>query len=899
MKKKFERYASNPKDNALFNLLCEQQYIHPAVKYFEQLYGQLPTPQLAQVLSRFAEPKVINHENFVEGVKQFIALANSNPLGQGSNRQALYGTIYSGLHYDNELITLWNTQHPNQKPLNIIELTALSPIGWDSIVQEGFVTLIYKGQQPAQALDNLVKGPTIIDCGIFTQLSLWFGIRYMLGNERFNQCFGRAPFFLTQISYSDIQDKNKPFLGNPLYSFLVKKERATIPSVTVKNFSNTLLYRLKHPGGNYGSENCIMIGDQYYIFDPHLEQNQGMTEASILNLLREAFNESIRPYEMNRLSLYAATSEQFNPHFSHTHGQLIEKANVLRDKTLSEEEFSRLEQNPELELVFDLHQFSIWLQRVENALPFDAIDYVPQAIDHSLLPTQLLAAIPFENRTSMDFSKFKQESPQQKELMILSQQFCQSIMVNESKLVILTGKAGVGKTAAAVCAAKELTARGKHVAWISEVMVRGWLDQAKSFAEVGNCGQEIDRLLASDPNAIFLDDDNLAGLSGQLLLEKIYSWFVNTPGKGLFITSNQPIHFKDCYGYKLDGKYYFPPFNDYSSAQYLNWQHKADLTGASLRSRCAGQSIGAIVSDLAWKAHERNLGPVELIPAFDDSAELAPIRRSLRTTGSLNCSAYDKLRPVQKQWIHVHQAANRSWFANGRMYDEPPYLIANPLKFENTTCNTIALEIKDCNTVFSSGKEIASDSMDQLIRVLNYAHDQGGRRIILINQTSYSTEQLLIQIKAQLPKSESERTWSRLVLLLCETEDSIFSHAEFNEHNRITGVEPVPLSTADFFADPRFFSNLKLTPLINKYKLADTTQASLEKGLRNAAVNGNVEDLKIFIQHVNNVNAIDANPNSQKTALDWAIKKGHTLCCELLIAAGAVSDIQISRVGLN
>lgn len=41
---------------------------------------------------------------------------------------------------------------------------------------------------------------------------------------------------------------------------------------------------------------------------------------------------------------------------------------------------------------------------------------------------------------------------------------------------------------------------------------------------------------------------------------------------------------------------------------------------------------------------------------------------------------------------------------------------------------------------------------------------------------------MLIQIKAQLPQSESERTWSRLVLLLCETEDSIFTYDQFNGH---------------------------------------------------------------------------------------------------------------------
>ncbi|HEL9716989.1 TPA: ATP-binding protein [Legionella pneumophila] len=761
----------------------EEKKIHPAIEYFRQLQMTAPSIQLKEFLSSFTEPKSIDSETFAEGVKKFIQLANSNPLDQKSSqgRRALYGTIYSGLHYNNDLVKLWNAAHMDYEPIKASHLTTLAPSGWDSTLQDGFITLIYKGQQPAQALDELVKGPTVIDCGMFTQLSLWFGLRYMLGNERFNQCFGRTPFFITQSVYNGIEDSNKPFTGNPLYSFLAKKDIATISSVTVKHLSNTPLYPFKHPGGNYGGDNCIVIGDQYYIFDPHLEDTQGVTEAFVLKLLRDSFNEGRKPYDIERLSLYAATPEEFHPKLFQTFGQLIEEAENLRDKTFSEEEFSHVKQNPELELTFDLHKFSIWLQRLENTMQPDSIDYLPRPIDYSLMPTQLLDVIPFENRTSMDFFQFKQESPQQQELMIMSKQFCQSIMTDESKLVILTGKAGVGKTASAVCAAKELTTRGKKVVWISEVMVNGWADQAKSITDLNNCGLEIDKLLSSDPDVVFLDDDNLAGFSGNLLLEKIYSWYVSNPGKGLFITSNEPIRFKDCYGYKLDRKYYYPPFNDYNSPQYLNWQHKSDLAGMSLRSKRDGQSIGAIVSDLSWKTNERNLGQIELIPGFD-SDDLPAISRALQKTGSMQCRAYDNLRLVQKKWIRENKG--QYWDQRGHH----TFHVAITKHFEKTTYKTIALELREYNDSYF-GKEIDSDSIDQLIRVLNYAHDQGGRRIILINQTSYSREQLLIQIKAQLPKSESERTWSRLMLLLCETEDSIFSYDQFNGHIEVAPPE--------------------------------------------------------------------------------------------------------------
>jgi hypothetical protein len=87
-----------------------------------------------------------------------------------------------------------------------------------------------------------------------------------------------------------------------------------------------------------------------------------------------------------------------------------------------------------------------------------------------------------------------------------------------------------------------------------------------------------------------------------------------------------------------------------------------------------------------------------------------------------------------------------------------------------------------------------------------------------------------------------------------------------------------------------FFDNYKLRLLITKYGLVGSTQAALEKGLIKAANNDNVEDLRVFLKYVHNVNAVDPNPSSKKTALHWAMLKGHKACCELLLAAGATYD---------
>jgi hypothetical protein len=791
------------------------QKIHPALECFHQLTKLSPAAGLERFLSDFAEPRPVDSRTFVTGVKKFIEIANSNPLKRGlGSRKAFYANSYLGLHYANDLAKLWNTH--NSESITASKLVTLVPSEWESTLQDGCIVYIYKGQQPAQALDALIKGPAVIDCGMFTQLSLWFGIRYMLGNERFNQAFGRAPFFITQLVYNPIAQSNEPYAGNPLHAFLAVSRETTGSSVSVKHLKNSALYPLKHPGGSYGGENCIVIDGQYYIFDPHLEETQGITKAAVMSLLHSAFNEGPTANDRDRLALYAEDPEKMHPKFVQTNSQLISEAERLGSITLTEEEFSQVEQDDRLELSFDMQRFATWLARLEHPVESSLVEYLPQPVDYSRIPVELLKVIPHENRTSMDFSRFKQDTPQQKELIAISQQFCQRLVAGEPQLTILSGKAGVGKTAAAVCAAKELALRGKKVVWISEVMVNGWADQAKTMADLDNCALEIDCLLATNPDALFLDDDNLAGFSGNLLLEKIYAWYVSHPGKGLFITSNESICFTKCYGLKLDGRYHYPPFSSYDSAQYLNWLHKTGLAGNSLRAKREGQSVGAVVSGIIWSVKGRELEDVEVIPSFNDREELAPIRRALRRTGSVKCDAYKSLSPIQQRWLEVSEVGRYSYFVRGVVTHEPSYLTAHSAKFEQTACETIALELAEYINL--DNKKVIDDlSLMQLIRVLNYAHDQGGKRVILINKTSFNAEDLVLQIKKQLPATESERTWSRLQLLLCETDASIFSYVPRKQ--AVSERALVPMADKSLtLSTKRKFDFFRLDPLKIKDK---------------------------------------------------------------------------------
>jgi SAM-dependent MidA family methyltransferase len=82
-----------------------------------------------------------------------------------------------------------------------------------------------------------------------------------------------------------------------------------------------------------------------------------------------------------------------------------------------------------------------------------------------------------------------------------------------------------------------------------------------------------------------------------------------------------------------------------------------------------------------------------------------------------------------------------------------------------------------------------------------------------------------------------------------------------------------------------------LSPLLKRYNLPDSTQLSLEKGLRNAATNNKIGDLKILIKLVKNINAQDNNPERKCTALHWAAIKNHREAYNLLIAANANPNI--------
>src|SRR5437588_11919 len=146
--------------------------ILPAAKaYFISLHDLPVTREFNDCLSAFKEPKNLTMDNLLVGIKLFAEVANLAP----EKRKAFFGTPYGGLHYSAELNNIWNQNSPIKSEMT--DLYLLAPTPWEYCYQNGLRYLYYKGDNLAGALDKLIRGPTTLDCGMFCQLSIWFGLR--------------------------------------------------------------------------------------------------------------------------------------------------------------------------------------------------------------------------------------------------------------------------------------------------------------------------------------------------------------------------------------------------------------------------------------------------------------------------------------------------------------------------------------------------------------------------------------------------------------------------------------------------------------------------------------------------------------------------------------------------
>jgi hypothetical protein len=551
----------------------------PPVKFLLKLRNRSPSRELSAYLSTLKMPKELSLANFIQGVQAFLDVANLTP----EERKSFYGSELLGLHYKTTISDLLS--------VHVKDLPLISPASWDAqMTKEGIRSLIYKGDKPSHALDELLKGPSAIDCGMFCQLAIWFGIRHVLGNQAFDALFGKGPFYITQFNYNATSIL-EPYMGSPLFSFLRSAPGAADAAVGIRieYVQNVDLYGFKHPGGESNGQNCIVLPDENYtIFSRKpKDQKAGLSRARVDDLLYEAFNAPQDGHDAACLALYREHPETIHPHHGMPYGALTKLGEALADITLLREEWrAKVSTAPSTIADFDFTRFQDWVSHMQSAAKISAsTSFSPLTSEDLCVPDAFLRQIPFENKEQMSFGSFELKTQTQHDIYSAALQFCEGVMHGESRFLILTGTPGIGKTAAAVSCAKELISRGKKTLWFSEVTLAAWTSTVKSMEELLSMRRTICGKLAENPDVIILDDDNLAGFAGKVLLEELNRWYLAKPGRALLITSNEPVSFDGCYGHRLDGSYDYPPLASYDSPQYANQVLISNLAGASLRAR--------------------------------------------------------------------------------------------------------------------------------------------------------------------------------------------------------------------------------------------------------------------------------------------------------------------------
>lgn len=261
---------------------------------------------LHQALAEFAAPKAHTLENFKAGVKRFVAFANMPP----DEREHCYGSRFAGLYINNHLAQLWNTNCPMDQKVEPHSLDSFTVGEWEYIFKDNCLTLHYPGERPADALNQLLSGPAVIDCGMFCQLGIWFGILNILGDDAFNAQFGQQPFLLTRFIYEEMKE-GREHLGNPLFAYFSEEELA---GVGIEHLFNDQNYAVKHPGGNAQGENALIIDNVYYIFDP-LRPANDLTREGVIAYLLEAFNAEPDSNDADALSTFRENSDFFEDRY--------------------------------------------------------------------------------------------------------------------------------------------------------------------------------------------------------------------------------------------------------------------------------------------------------------------------------------------------------------------------------------------------------------------------------------------------------------------------------------------------------------------------------------------------------------------------------------------------------
>ncbi len=174
-----------------------------------RMYVAQPSSALVRYFTTLQdENRAWNEETLITGIRDFAAIA-------GYQRAEYFENPWSGLQYPTEVEELWRQTHPCLSRAARDESVGwICPPTWSHTFENAMCTITYCGSAPfSQGLNELATGPTSLDCGMFCQVLIWMGLRYMTGDGIFDRAFDVT---IRQLTIVQSWCKSGPE-GNSLY----------------------------------------------------------------------------------------------------------------------------------------------------------------------------------------------------------------------------------------------------------------------------------------------------------------------------------------------------------------------------------------------------------------------------------------------------------------------------------------------------------------------------------------------------------------------------------------------------------------------------------------------------------------------------------------------------------
>ncbi len=260
-----------------------------------------PVPQIS-VLS-----KPISDERILEVKTRLSKAVISAMTEMMSNSQQ----EFTGVWYPTDL-----KEYLSQKAENMPEEYWTGYASPEYFIKTGRYTFHLKeGKSASDAVNALIAGPSVLDCGNATQLAYYKGLLDVIGPEKFDVLFSLDISRLV-ITQRGITDPLSPIYLFSDYTSAARKRyngregRRPLKVGEECHFKGVTHYANKHPAGFASGWNVIYMGDNQdgeQLFIAHGFKSP-MTENQIYTLLAESYNQEMTPEDIKLISEQSAPS---------------------------------------------------------------------------------------------------------------------------------------------------------------------------------------------------------------------------------------------------------------------------------------------------------------------------------------------------------------------------------------------------------------------------------------------------------------------------------------------------------------------------------------------------------------------------------------------------------------